>query len=112
MSSPAPSSDGEPIATPLPRLGWRTQAVLDVLLEDPSREVWPYWLDQQMKPRGDSYQILKRLAQVGWLITRREIGKPNARVLYKLTAAGEALAREAVRRPVKWPDGVARHQGR
>lgn len=101
----------ELVATPLPRLGWRTQALLDVLLKDPSREVWPYWLDQQTPSGGDNYQILKRLAEAGWLTTRRETGKPNARVLYKLTAAGEALAREAVERPIKWPDGVSRRAG-
>jgi hypothetical protein len=100
----------EPIATPLPRLGWRTQSVLYVLLEAPSQEVWPYWVDQRTKPRSDSAPILKRLAQAGWLTTRRETGKPNARVLYKLTAAGEALAREAVERPVKWPDSVSHHR--
>lgn len=103
-------TDGEPDATPLPRLGWRTQSVLHVLLQDPHREVWPYWVDQQARPRSDSYQILKRLAQAGWLTTRRESGQANARVLYRLTAAGEVLAREAVRRPVKWPDNVAHHR--
>jgi len=97
-------------ATPLPRIGWRMQAVLDVLLQDPSREVWPYWLDQRTPTRGENYQILKRLAEAGWLTTRRETGKANARVLYKLTPAGEALAREAVKRPVRWPDGVARRR--
>ncbi|MFJ6014476.1 PadR family transcriptional regulator [Streptomyces sp. NPDC092952] len=99
----------EPVATPLPRLGWRAQSVLYVLLEDPSREVWPYWVDQRAKPRSDSAPILKRLARAGWLSTRRETGTPNARVLYRLTPAGEVLAREAVKRPVKWPDNVA-HQ--
>ncbi|MEU1815157.1 DUF6292 family protein [Streptomyces roseifaciens] len=103
-------TDGEPPAVPLPRLGWRTQSVLCVLLEDPSREVWPYWVDQRTKPRSDSAMILKRLAEAGWLTTRRETGKPNARVLYKLTTAGKTLAREAVRRPVKWPDNVAHHR--
>jgi hypothetical protein len=82
--------------------------VLDVLLQDPSREVWPFWMDQQTKPRSDSGPILKRLAEAGWLTSRRETGKPNARTLYRLTAAGEALAREAVERPVKWPEGVTR----
>ncbi|MEZ3180817.1 helix-turn-helix transcriptional regulator [Streptomyces pimonensis] len=103
-------ADEEPAATPLPRLGWRMQAALDVLLEDPCREVWPYWLDQRSHARGDNHQILKRLAEAGWLTTRRETDKPNARVLYRFTAAGEALAREAVERPVRWPEGVTRRR--
>lgn len=106
----AASPDDEPDAVPLPRLGWRTQAVLYVLMDDPTREVWPYWVDQRTKPRSDSYKILQRLAEAGWLTTRREADKPNARVLYRLTAAGEALAREAVKRPVKWPDTVAHYR--
>lgn len=100
-------TEGEPVATPLPRIGWRTQSVLYVLLEDPSREVWPYWVDRQTRPRSDSYSILQGLAQAGWVTSRRETDKPNARVLYRLTPSGEALAREAVQRPVKWPDAVA-----
>ncbi|MFD3978276.1 PadR family transcriptional regulator [Streptomyces griseus] len=92
--------DDEPTAEPLPRLGRRAQAVLGLLLEDPSREVWPYWLDQQPATRGgDNYQVLKRLAGAGWLSRREETGKPNARVLYRLTPAGEARAREALQRP-------------
>ncbi|RPK58205.1 hypothetical protein EES44_24370 [Streptomyces sp. ADI96-15] len=102
--------DTAPAAAPLPRLGWRTQSVLYVLLNDPTREVWPYWVDKRAKPRSDSAPILKRLAQAGWLTVRRETGEPNARVLYRLTEAGEALAREAVQRPVKWPDNVAHHR--
>ncbi|MEZ7005852.1 hypothetical protein [Streptomyces sp. AD55] len=103
--------DSEPTALPLLRLGWVTQALLDVLLEDPSREVWPFWIDRRSAAgRRDNGVILKRLAQAGWLTKRRETGKPNARVLYKLTPAGETLAREAVERPVKWPDGVTRHR--
>lgn len=102
--------DVEANATPIPRLGWRMQAVLDVLLEDPSREVWPFWLDQQTRPRSDSAPILKRLAEAGWLTMRREVGKPNARVLYRLTPSGETLAREAVKREVRWPEGVTRRQ--
>lgn len=103
-------SDSPPSATPLPRLGWRMQDVLDVLLLDPSREVWPYYVDQRSAARFQSYEVLKRLAEAGWLTTRRETGKPNARVLYRLTPSGEALAREAVQRPVKWPEGVTRHR--
>jgi hypothetical protein len=80
-----------------------------MLLEDPSREVWPFWMDRHT-PAYDSNQILKRLAEAGWLTSRRETNKPNARVLYRLTAAGEALAREAVERSVKWPDGVSRQR--
>lgn len=98
-------TDTEPVATPLPRLGWRTQAVLNVLLEDPSREVWLYWLDQQPAVCNNStgnYQVLQRLARAGWLTTRRETGT-NARVLYHLTPAGEELAREAVKRSVRKP---------
>ncbi|MFD8509695.1 PadR family transcriptional regulator [Streptomyces antimycoticus] len=93
----------EPTPTPLPRIGWRTQDVLAVLLRAPGREVWPFWVDRQTSPRSDSGPILKRLARAGWLTTRRETGKPNARVLYKLTPAGEALAREAVAHPVRRP---------
>lgn len=107
---PSENPAGDRPATPIPRLGWRMQAVLDVLLEDPSREVWPFWLDRRTSPRSDSAPILRRLAQAGWLDTRRETGKPNARVLYKLTPAGEALAREAAERPVKWPDGMTRRR--
>jgi hypothetical protein len=102
--------DDEPTATPLPRLGWRMQAVLDVLLQDPNHEVCPYYVDKRTPPGGDNYKILKVLTAAGWLTTRRETGKPNARVLHKLTTAGEALAREAVERPVKWPDGVTRRR--
>ncbi|WP_371095044.1 hypothetical protein [Streptomyces sanglieri] len=102
--------DNEPTARPLPRLGWHTQSILFVLLEDPSREVWPFWTDQRTKPRSDSAPILKRLAQAGWLTTRRETDKPNARVLYRLTPTGEVLAREAVKRPVEWPSNVAHHR--
>ncbi|MFF4292105.1 PadR family transcriptional regulator [Streptomyces vinaceus] len=94
-------------AEPLPRIGWRIQSVLEVLLQDPGREVWPFWVDGHTTPRSDSGPILKRLAEAGWLVSRRETGKPNARVLYRLTPAGEALAREAVTRPVKWPERVA-----
>lgn len=108
-TSPGPEADSEPAARPL-RPGWRTQSVLFVLLEDPSREVWPFWVDRNTKPQCDSYAILKRLAQAGWLTVRRETGKTNARVLYRLTPAGEALAREAVKRPAKWPDSVAHHR--
>ncbi|MFE3146579.1 helix-turn-helix transcriptional regulator [Streptomyces sp. NPDC059218] len=105
------AADTEPTALPLPGMGWRTQALLGVLLEDPSREVWPYWLDQRAPTRGgDNYQILKRLARAGWLTTRRETGKVNARVLYRLTPTGEVLAREAVKRSVKWPSSVAHHR--
>jgi hypothetical protein len=88
------------------------QDVLDVLLQDPSREVWPYYVDQRSAARYQSCEVLKRLAEAGWLTVRRETGKPNARVLYRLTAAGEALAREAVQRPVKWPEGAARRRTR
>lgn len=107
--------DNDPLAdeldaAPLPRMGWRMQAVLDVLMADPSREVWPYYVDQHSSARGDSYQILKRLHEAGWLTRRHETGGPNARVLYKLTTTGEALAREAVERPVKWPDSVNRRR--
>jgi hypothetical protein len=109
-SSDDETMDVEPTAEPLPRLGWRMQAVLDVLLQDPSREVWPYWLDQRSPTRGENNAILKRLADAGWLTARRETGTPNARVLYRLTAAGEALAREAVERQVKWPEGVTRRR--
>lgn len=101
----------ETTATPLSRITWRTQAVLLVLLEDRSREVWPYLLDRHPLTRGaDNYQILKRLAEAGWLSTRRETG-PNGRVLYRLTAAGETMAREAAQRPVKWPDHARRRGG-
>lgn len=72
--------------------------------------MWPFLVDSQARPRSDSGPILKRLAQAAWLAMRRETGKPNARVLYRLTAAGESLAREAVTRPVNWPDSVAHHR--
>jgi DNA-binding PadR family transcriptional regulator len=81
-----------------------------LLLEDPSREVWPYYVDQRSPARGDSYAVLKRLAGAGWLTARREADTPNARVLYRLTPSGEALAREAVERPVKWPADVSRRR--
>ncbi|MFP3118136.1 PadR family transcriptional regulator [Streptomyces sp. Iso 434] len=113
MTSPAPDAGAEPTATPLPRLGWRMQAVLDLLVEDPAREVWPYWIDQRTPTRGDGYQVLKRLAEAGWLTSRRE-DRPtgSGRVLYRLTPSGEELAREAVSRSVRWPAGVPRHRER
>jgi hypothetical protein len=104
------TDDNQPTAVPLPRLGWRMQAVLDAMLEDPSREVWPYWLDRHSRSRSENDQVLRRLAEAGWLTVRRETGKPNARVLYRLTPTGEAMAREAVKRQVKWPDGVSRRR--
>jgi PadR family transcriptional regulator, regulatory protein PadR len=83
-------------------LTWQTQAVLAVILEDPSS---PHYGLEMAKaaglPSGTIYPILARLERAGWVESEREDADPKvvgrrARRYYKLTGTGERAARSEI----------------
>lgn len=84
------------------RLTMPTLLVLAALLQ--SADEWRYGYDLSRETKlksGSLYPILIRLKEWGWLQSRwqhSEDQKP--RHMYRLTAAGQRLARQAVKTPV------------
>src|SRR5918997_4271734 len=81
-----------------------TQRVLDVLLEDPQRELYGLEIGEAAGLRsGTVHPILARLEGYGWVVSRWEDidasteGRP-ARRYYTLTAEGVQAARAALAR--------------
>jgi PadR family transcriptional regulator PadR len=81
-----------------------TQLVLRTLLADPSKELYGVEIGQAAGlSSGTVHPILARLETVGWLTSRwedihpRTEGRP-ARRYYRLTPAGQELARAALAR--------------
>lgn len=86
----------------MPRLTIPVLLVLSAMLERPTEE-W-YGLDLASRAElksGTIYPVLSRLEQADWLNSRWEevdptlVGRPRRR-LYRLTAEGQRVAREAV----------------
>ncbi|MGZ4626042.1 MAG: PadR family transcriptional regulator [Kineosporiaceae bacterium] len=80
------------------------QLVLQVLLEDPQREIYGRELGEAAGlPSGTVHPILARLEGMGWLESRWEdidpstAGRP-ARRYYRLTPDGAVQARDALAR--------------
>jgi DNA-binding PadR family transcriptional regulator len=81
-----------------------SQLVLQVLLEDPQRELYGRELGEAAGlPSGTIHPILARFEATGWLESRWEdidasaAGRP-ARRYYRLTQDGAVQAREALQR--------------
>lgn len=87
---------------PIRRVGRVTthlQDILAVLLEDPERDVWMYYLDQRLGRRHTNGPTLRKLALYGWLTVRDESAASGGRTMrrvYRLTPEGQRLAREAL----------------
>jgi PadR family transcriptional regulator, regulatory protein PadR len=88
-------------ALPPPQMTTQTLTVLSVMLSDPDAECYGLQLSGRsgLKP-GTIYPILDRLLKAGWLERRWEgidptvEGRPRRR-LYRLTAVGAVVARQA-----------------
>ncbi|MGZ4603758.1 MAG: PadR family transcriptional regulator [Kineosporiaceae bacterium] len=80
------------------------QLVLQVLLEDPQREIYGRELGEAAGlPSGTVHPILARLEAMGWLESRWEDVDPStagrpARRYYRLTPDGAVQARDALAR--------------
>jgi DNA-binding PadR family transcriptional regulator len=80
------------------------QLVLQVLLEDPQREIYGRELGEAAGlPSGTVHPILARLEGMGWLESRWEDIDPSAagrpaRRYYRLTPDGAVRARDALAR--------------
>ncbi|HWS57377.1 MAG TPA: helix-turn-helix transcriptional regulator [Actinotalea sp.] len=81
-----------------------TQIVLQVLLQDPARELYGLEIGQSAGlASGTVHPILARLEALGWLeshwedVDTRAVGRP-ARRYYRLTAGGITAARQALAR--------------
>lgn len=95
-----------------PRMTIPTQLVLEILLEDPTRELYGLEIGQTAGlPSGTVHPILARLEAVGWLESRWEQVDPRAegrpaRRYYRLTANGVVAAAAALsraHRPARLP---------
>jgi PadR family transcriptional regulator PadR len=79
----------------------QTQAVLAVLLDDPSAGHYGLEISKQAKlPSGTIYPMLARLQRAGWVTSAWEDLDPQiegrpARRLYRLTPSGAERARQA-----------------
>jgi DNA-binding PadR family transcriptional regulator len=80
----------------------QTLAVLRVMVDDPTASFYGLELADAIRLKtGTVYPILARLERFGWvesekeLVDPKEAGRP-ARRLYRLTAAGERAARQAL----------------
>ena len=92
------------MGTTEPRMTIATQLVLQVLLEDPTAEVYGLRLGQSAGlPSGTVHPILARLEGLGWVesswedIDPQSEGRP-ARRYYRLTALGSESAGAALAR--------------
>ncbi|HVN12018.1 MAG TPA: helix-turn-helix transcriptional regulator [Kineosporiaceae bacterium] len=89
---------------PGPRMTIPAQLVLQVLLEDPQREIYGRELGEAAGlPSGTIHPILARLEGMGWLESRWEDIDPSAagrpaRRYYRLTPDGAVRARDALAR--------------
>ena len=87
-----------------PRMTMPAQLVLQILLEDPQRELYGRELGEAAGlPSGTVHPILARLEGMGWLESRWEDIDPSAagrpaRRYYRLTPDGAQRATEALAR--------------